>query len=106
MVRRTSTCAWRLRPRVDVRVALAAAGLMPLRGQPALELGDDTVHRGEVLQRPGGQRAVELGQRARRRQRLRALDLRALELTPQRRLEAADLLAREAFDLRPAGLRP
>ena len=44
---------------------------------------------------PVGQRAVELGQRPRRRERLGALDLRALELAPQVRLEAADLVARQ-----------
>ena len=69
------------------------ARLVALRGEPALELGDDAVHGGEVLQRAGRQRAVELVERARRRQLLRALDLRALELAPQRALEAADLVA-------------
>ncbi len=84
---------------------------MALRREPALELGDDAVHGGEVLQRPGRQRAVELGQRPRRRQRLRALDLPALELAPQVRLEAPDLVAGERrlglLDVadRPAGLR-
>ena len=61
---------------------------------------------------PRRQRAVELVQRPRRRQRLRALDLRALELAPQQLLEAPDLVARQrrrrrlAVDLahRPAGL--
>ena len=36
---------------VDVRVALAAAALLALRLQAALELRDDAVHGGEVLQR-------------------------------------------------------
>ena len=79
-----------------MRVALAAARLVALGGEAALELGDDAVDGGEVLQRPGGQRAVELGQRPRRRERLGALDLRALELAPQVRLEAADLVARQS----------
>ena len=88
-MRRTSTCAWRLCPRVS----------WPWRGEPALELHHDPVHGGEVLQRPGRQRAVELVQRPRGRQRLRALDLHPLELAPQVLLEAADLVARER--LRP-----
>ena len=61
IVRRTSTCV----------AALAPAVLLALRLQPPLELGDDAVHGGEVLQRPGGQRAVELVERARGRQRAR-----------------------------------
>ena len=40
-------------PHVDVGVALAARELVALGGQPALELGDDAVHGGEVLDRPG-----------------------------------------------------
>ena len=51
---------------VDVRVRAAPARLAPLRGEAALELGDHPVHGGEVLQRPRGQRAVELVQRPRR----------------------------------------
>ena len=102
-MRRTSTCG----------VALAPARLVALGGEAALELHHDAVHGGEVLQRPRGQRAVELVQRPRRRQRLRALDLRALELAPQVQLEAADLVARERLRPRlggvladrPAGLR-
>ena len=60
-----------VRAHVDVRVALAPAQLVALGRQPALELGDDAVHGGEVLQRPARQRAVELVQRPRGRQRLR-----------------------------------
>ena len=78
-----------------MRVALAPARLVALGGQAALELADHAVHRREVLQRPGRKLAVELVQRPRGRQRLRALDLRALELAPQVGLERADLLARE-----------
>src|SRR4051812_16851359 len=50
--------------------------------------------RREVLRRAGGQRAVELAQRLGRRQRLRALDQRALELAAQVALELAQLLLR------------
>ena len=80
---------------VDVRVAVVAAGVLALRGQPALELHHDAVDGGEVLGRAARQRAVELVQRPRRRQRLRALDLRALELAAQEGLELADLVAGE-----------
>ena len=65
-MRRTSTCAWRLRPRSS----------LALGRQPPLELGDDPVHGGEVLERAARQRAVELVQRPRRRQLPRALDQR------------------------------
>ena len=44
---------------------------------------------------PRGQRAVEVGQRPLGRQRCGALDLRALELAPQQRLEAAQRVARQ-----------
>ena len=76
-------------------MARVAARVVALGGEPALELHDDAVHRGEVLGGAGRQRAVELVQRPGRRQRLRALDLGALELAPQEGLEAADLLAGE-----------
>ncbi len=74
-------------------MARVAAGVMALGGEPALELHDDAVDGREVLRGAGRQRAVELVQRPRRRERLRALDLRALELAPQEGLEAADLVA-------------
>src|SRR4051812_25649497 len=51
------------------------------------------MHGGEVLQRAARQRPIELVQRPRGRQRLRALDLRALELAAQELLEAPDLVA-------------
>src|SRR5262249_8281700 len=54
---------------------------------------DHAVDGGEVLGGAAGQGAIELVQRARRRQRLRAFDLCALELTSEEGLEAADLLA-------------
>src|SRR6185436_863060 len=92
-------------PYVDVRVGAAPSRLVALRGEPALELHHDAVHGGEVLQRPGRERAVELVERARRRERLRALDLRALELAPQLLLEAADLVAGERLAAVLAGLR-
>ena len=97
IVRRTSTCGVRAPP----------ARLVPLRREPALELRDDAVHGGEVLQRPGRQRAVELVERPRGRKRLVALDLGALELAPQLLLEAPDLVARERLARRPpAAARP
>jgi hypothetical protein len=76
-----------------VRVAAVAAVLHPLRGQPPAQLRDDSVHRGEIRERAGGQGAVELPQRSRRREAARALDLRALELAPEQRLEAPQRLA-------------
>ena len=78
---------------VHVRVGAAPARLVPACGEAALELHDHPVDRGEVLQRAGRQRAVELVQRPRRRELAGALDLRALELAPQLLLEAADLVA-------------
>ena len=80
--------------------ALAPALLVALCGQAPAQLRDDAVHGGEVLQRPAGQRAVELVERPSRGQRLGALDLRAFELAAQQRLEAAQLLAREALAAR------
>ncbi len=61
--------------------------LAALRGQAALELGHHPVHLAQVLGRVGGERAVELAQRARRRQRPGALDQRALELAAHVLLE-------------------
>ena len=78
-------------------VALAPLELVPLGGEPALELGDDAVHGGQVLDRAGGKRAVELGQRPLRRQRGGPLDQPALELAAQVLLEAPQLLARDAL---------
>ena len=80
---------------VDVRVAAVAARLHALRGQPPAQLRDDAVHGGEVGERARGQRAVELAERPRRRQVAGALDLRALELAAQQRLEAAQRVARQ-----------
>ena len=74
---------------------LAAALLVAERRQPPLQLGDGAVDRGEVLGRARRQRPVELGERARRRQLLGALDQRPLQLAAQVALEAADLLAVE-----------
>ena len=83
-----------------MRVALVAAQLVALRGEPPAQLRHDPVHGGQILDRPARQRAVEVGQRALRRQRLVALDLGALELAPQRLLEAPQLLARDAVAAR------
>ena len=82
---------------VDVRVAPAPARLVGLGGEAALELGDDPVDGGEVLQRAGGQCAVELGERAAGRERLRALDTGGVEFLAQVGLETADLLAGELW---------
>ena len=73
--------------------AAPPALLVAERRQAALHLRDRAVHGGEVLRRAGRQRPVELGQRARGRQRLGALDQAALELAPQVALEAVELLA-------------
>ncbi len=85
---------------VDVHPAPRAALLLALRLEPPLELRDDEVHRGEVLERAARQRAVELVQRPGGRQLLRALDLVALELAAEHRLEAPQLLARDAVAAR------
>ena len=69
---------------------------MSLRRQAPAQLRDDAVHGGEVGQRARRQRAVELAERPRRRQVARALDLRALELAAQQRLEAPQRVARQA----------
>jgi len=81
-----STCERRLRR------AARSPGL-----EPSLELRDDPVHGGEVLERPRGQRAIDLVQRPLRRQLLGPLDLHALELAAQHRLEAAQDVARNAL---------
>ena len=62
-MRRTSTWAWWRCPRVCVA----------LGGQPPAQLRDDAVHGGEVRERAGGQRAVEVAQRPRGRQGAGAL---------------------------------
>ena len=80
---------------VDVRMAAVPAALLALRLQPALELRHDAVHGCEVLERAARQRAVELVERPLGRQRLRALDLLALELAAQQLLEPAQLVARQ-----------
>ena len=45
-------------------MTLAALELVTLRGEAPLELGHHLVHRGEVLDRPGREGAVELVQGA------------------------------------------
>jgi hypothetical protein len=52
---------------------------------------------GEVRERAGWQRAVELSKRAGWREAARALDLRALELASQQRLEAAQRITWQAI---------
>ena len=88
---------------VDVGVALAALQLVALGGEPALELRDDPVDLGEVLDRAARQRAVELAERALGRKALGALDQVALELSSQVLLEAPELVSR---DPRPGADRP
>ena len=92
-MRRMSTCSWRCEPRRST----------PWRREPPAQLRDDAVHRREVGGRPARQRAVEVAERPRRRQRLRALDLRALELAAQHRLEAAQGVARQPVVARVVG---
>ena len=75
--------------------AAAAAVLMAERRETSLELRDRPMHGCEVLCRAGGQRSVELGEGARGRQLLGALDQRPFELAAQVALEAVDLLAVE-----------
>ncbi len=78
-----------------MRGAAVSARLQPLRGQPPAQLGHDAVDGRQVRERARRQRAVQLAQRPRGRQRAGALDLRALELAAQQRLEAAQRLARQ-----------
>jgi hypothetical protein len=82
-VRRTSTWASRLRP----------LSSWPLGGQAALELGDDLVYGGQILDGAGRERPVELGQRALGREARRALDQVAFELAAQVLLEFSELVA-------------
>ena len=93
IVRRTST----------TERAAATAVLAPLGGQPAAQLGHHPVHGGQVLGRPGGQRAIQLAQRLGRRQRLRALDQRPLQFAPHVPLELAQPLARHRVRIRLLG---
>ena len=83
-------------------VAVRAAPLHALCGEPAAQLRDDAVHRREVGGRAARQRAVELAERARGRQLAGTLDLRALELAPQDRLEAPQRLLRQPLAARVA----
>src|SRR5207302_4484235 len=84
-------------PNVDVGVVAVPARLRALRDEAPAQLRDDAMHRGEVGERPGGQRAVELAERARWRALAGALDLVAFELAPQQRLEAPQRIARETL---------
>ena len=77
-------------------MALAAAELMALGGQAPFQLGDDAVHRGQILDRAARERPIELVQGPLGRQRRRALDEAALELAAQVGFEAAQLLAGKA----------
>ena len=83
-MRRTSTCHERRRPRCS----------RPWEASRFFSCATDSVHLGEVLGGVRGQRAVELAQRLRGRQRLRALDHLALELAPHVALELLQAVAR------------
>ena len=73
---------------------LAATALLVAEcREPPLQLRDRAVDRREVLGRAGGEGAVELGERPRRRQLLGPLDQRALELAAEVALEAVDAVA-------------
>ena len=84
-------------------MAAVPARLQALGGQAPPQLRHHAMHGGQVGQRAGGKRAVQLAERSRRRQVPGALDLRALELAPQERLEAAQRLARQALAARVVG---
>ncbi len=85
-------------PDVD-RAALAPSALLVAEGRQApLHLRDRPVDGREVLGRARRQRPVELGQRARWRQRRGALDQVAFELAPEVALEAVELVAVDRGD--------
>ena len=77
--------------------------LMAERRDPALQLGDCAVDRGQVLRRAGRQRPVELRQRPRGRQLAGSLDRGPLELAAQVLLEAAHLVGVERRQLLALG---
>src|ERR1700727_495676 len=83
-------------------VAPVTCELVALGREAALELRDDAVHGSEVLDRPGGERAVELGQRALGRQARGPLDQVALELAAQLLLEPAQLVTADTVTPRVA----
>src|SRR5205807_2891205 len=85
---------------VHDRGTSSSSKLVPLRGESPLQLSDDAVDGREVLQRPARERAIELAQRLRRRQRLGALDQLALELSTQVTLELAQALPRHRIRVR------
>ena len=85
-MRRTSTCAWRRCPRA----------CRPCVARRRRSCATTRCTAARSCERARRQRAVELAQRARRGQVAGALDLRALELAPQQRLEAAQRVARQA----------
>ena len=77
-----------------VGVMAVTTVLHALGGKAPTQLGDDAVDGREVCKRTGRQCAIELSQGTRWRQAARTLDLRALELAAQQRLEAAQRVAR------------
>ena len=93
IVRRTSTCQERRRPRCS----------RPCEASRFFSCATVAVHLREVLRRVRRQRAVELAQRLRRRQRPRALDHLALELAPHVALELLEALARHRVRIRQLG---
>ena len=72
-------------------MALAAFELVALSGQATLELGDDLVYGGQILDGAGPERPVELAQRALGRETRRALNQIAFELAAQVLLELSEL---------------
>ena len=71
--------------------------LVALGGEAPLELSDHTVDGGQVLDRAGGEGAVELVQRALGGEAGGALDQVALEFAPEVLLELSELISRQAF---------
>ena len=80
---------------VDDRRPPPAALFVAEGGEPALQLRDRAVDRGQVLRWARGQRPVELRERPRRRHLLGPLDQGPLQLPAQVALERLDLLALE-----------
>ena len=76
---------------------------MSVRCEPPPQLRHDAVDRRQVGGRSARKRTIEVTERARWRQGLSPLDLGALELPPQDRLEAAQGVARDAIAARIVG---
>ena len=68
--------------------------LMALRGEAPLQLGDDPMDGGEVLNRAARQGAIELVQRALGREAGRALDQVSFKFASEVLLEFSELVSR------------